>query len=316
MAMRFALIGRTRWLLEAGQQLIDAGHVLALVASAPGRPEYRADLADFEEFARERAAMWLNSPSINEAQTIAAMKQGGADIAISVNWPTLIGAAACGVFPHGILNAHAGDLPRYRGNACPNWAILNGESTVGLCIHAMAPEALDAGPIYVRRHLPLGETVDIADVYAWLDQTIPDAFVEALQLAVTPGFTPEPQQTQRVAPLRCYPRRPEDGRIDWRTSAEQIARLVRASTTPFAGAYCWIDGKERVVLRRVKALPPDPTICAVPGQILGRDQQGAVLVACGHGRLAVQISETETGRPLPGANSYRLTSTIWPYGGS
>ena len=80
-----------------------------------------------------------------------------------MNWLTMIAQSTLALFPWGVLNAHAGDLPRFRGNACPNWAILNGEPLVGLCIHEMIPE-LDAGPVLLRAHFPLSDDIYISDV--------------------------------------------------------------------------------------------------------------------------------------------------------
>ena len=95
-------------------------------------------------------------------------------MAISVNWPNLLTPEVLDLFPDGVWNAHAGDLPRYRGNAAPNWAILSGEDAVILTIHRMSA-GLDEGPILAQRSFPLDETTYISDVYAFLDEAVPHA---------------------------------------------------------------------------------------------------------------------------------------------
>lgn len=306
--MRLAVIGRTPWLLDAARRLRAVGHNIVLVATAPAAPEYAVGEKDFETFARDCGAPFWSGRNLNAPEVVAEMAGVGATVAVSVNWPSLIRSDAVAAFPKGILNAHAGDLPRYRGNACPNWAILNGEAHVGACIHAMDPYAVDAGPIYVRRHLPLTEETYIADVYCWLDESVPAMFEGAIELVSDPGFTPEDQALSPVRPLRSHPRRPEDGRIDWSEPADRIARLVRASSRPFAGAFTWLEGEVHLTVWRARAVVLDHDLAAVPGQIMGRGPEGGVLVACGRDALEIEEADREDGAALPAANRFRLTS--------
>lgn len=305
--MRVAVLGRTHWLLASAAAVAAQGHAIALVATAEAAPEYRAREADFAAFAQEQSAPFFASPDVNARDFIESLRAAQADIAISVNWPTLIRREACESTRYGILNAHAGDLPRYRGNACPNWAILNGEAHVGLCVHAMDPDTLDAGPVYARDRFELDSSVYIADVYSWLDQAVPQLFAKAVENAGILGFVPDDQATCGVRPLRTHPRRPEDGQIDWRSSAVAIARLVRASSRPFAGAFTHLEGQDRVVIWRASIAELDHDVAAVPGQILGRSANGNPLVASGDGIVEIEESVCASGRPLPAANRYRLT---------
>lgn len=305
--MRVAILGRTHWLLASAELIAGQGHAIALVATARAAPEYRASEAQFAAFAQAHNAPFFDAPDINGADFITALRAAEADIAISVNWPTLVRREACESITLGILNAHAGDLPRYRGNACPNWAILNDESHVGLCIHAMDPDALDAGPIYARRKLGLNPDIYIADVYAWLDQTIPPLFAEALANAGRRDFVPEDQAFAGTRPLRTHPRRPDDGRIDWLCDAAAVTRLIRASSRPFAGAFTHLEGKDRVVIWRARVASLDHDVSAVPGQVLGRSSNGNPLVACGAGAIEIEQGECASGRPIPGSNRYRFS---------
>jgi methionyl-tRNA formyltransferase len=70
--------------------------------------------------ARQSGASFHLNPEVNEAVFVRALAESGAQAGVSINWPTLMSADTCAAVPIGILNAHAGDLPRYRGNACPN----------------------------------------------------------------------------------------------------------------------------------------------------------------------------------------------------
>jgi UDP-4-amino-4-deoxy-L-arabinose formyltransferase/UDP-glucuronic acid dehydrogenase (UDP-4-keto-hexauronic acid decarboxylating) len=289
--MRFAALGRTRMLLDGIRACVAAGHEPAFIATAPAAPEYDVREDDFRALAAELGCVFA-----------ATLEEGvHADVAISVNWPTLIDPGFLARFPHGVLNGHAGDLPRFRGNACPNWAILQGESHVVATVHEMAEE-LDAGPIVLQDALPLSDETYVGDVYAWMAATFPRLFAEALTGLESGTITPRPQSGQA---LRCYPRRPEDGWIDWSQPADRIARLVRASAEPFAGAFSALDG-EPITIWRAHAAPLREPSLGVPGQVMAIGA-GEVDVLSGGGRLVLETVETASAGRVPAPDAIRST---------
>lgn len=282
--MRVAAFGRTHWLYDSIVALDKAGHEVVLIGTSPAAPEYKVGEKDFERLASELGCRFFCDISINRAENVALARSLGATVAISVNWPTLMGAEIMAVFAHGIINAHAGDLPRFRGNACPNWAILNGENEVVLTLHQMNME-LDAGPIALKKGLPLTEATYIGDVYQFLDQAIPEAFVEAMDGLNTGALVPMLQSPDPAQSLRCFPRTPEDGEIDWRQPARLIARLVRASAEPFAGAFTQLQGARLTIWRARPDALPYPSL-GVSGQVVRVDaDRGEAWVLAGEGVL-------------------------------
>ena len=103
------------------------------------------------------------------------------DIGISMNYPGIIPQSVIDCFPLGVLNAHGGDLPRYRGNACQAWAILNGEERVGLCIHKMIGGELDSGDIIAREFLQIDINTSITEVWHSMSRRIPSLFLESVK---------------------------------------------------------------------------------------------------------------------------------------
>jgi methionyl-tRNA formyltransferase len=204
----------------------------------------------------------------------------------------VLGEDVIGSFPLGVVNAHAGDLPRYRGNACPNWAILNGEKRIGLCVHMMTPDEVDAGPVVARDYLPVDDETYIGDVYEWLDKRIPLLLSESVSALLQGSATPVPQPSNPQAGLRCYPRKPEDARIVWREPASAILRLIRASSRPFEGAFAQTADARRVTIWRASAFVHAGPFCAVPGQIMLRTPQGPV-IACGDGGILLTSFELD-----------------------
>ena len=264
--LNVALIGRTSMLLSAGKAISADGHRIGLVATCKHSGHEGVTEKDFEAFARALDAPFLMHPELTSPKGLATIASSQCDIAISMNWLNLIPSTVRDLFPLGIFNAHPGDLPRFKGNACPNWAILMGEPKIGLTIHAMVDE-LDAGPIADKSFFEVGEETDISDVYAWLAVGVPEAFRRIIRAASSGYLSFEAQPTDPALGLRCYPRRPEDGRIDWTDSVDDVLRLIRASARPFDGAYSILNAGRRLTIWKACREPAYEPFAAVPGQI-------------------------------------------------
>lgn len=306
--MKLALIGRTQILYQTALALADTGHKIAAVVTAQASPEYTRDAEDFRLLARKLGSDYHLCGSRLSPEALASLR--GCDAAVSVNWVGVLGGDVLGIFPHGVLNAHLGELPRYRGNACPNWAILNGEPHVALSIHCMVPGVLDGGRVLHQRRLPLGPETDIAQVYAWVETAAPTAFAAALKaLGDDPTFRIYDADPDDPEGFRCYPRRPEDGFIQWSDPAERVLRLIRASGPPFAGAYTYADigGRlEKITVLKARSVPGIFHDLAVPGQVLeNRPEEGCTLVACGDAPIALLECRDSSGAVFAPASRWR-----------
>lgn len=282
--MKLAVLGRTAWLYDAVTQLRERGHEIVAVATAPAAPEYRVTERDFESLAAE-----LGCPfSLGTDAMASASATAPADAVISVNWLTRVPPQFLDRFEHGVLNGHPGALPRFRGNAAPNWAIIAGDPEIVATVHRMDP-GLDSGPILAQRSLRVSDTTYIGDVYAFLDDAFPSLFAEVVEGLEAGTLKARPQDPSHA--LRAYPRLPRDGELDWNHSADELARVVRASAEPFAGAYSWLD-TERVTIWRAHHEPLQEPSLGTPGQVAEvRRQTGEVAVLTGKGLLVLEEVE-------------------------
>jgi len=298
--MRVAALGRTRLLYETIRRLAAAGHQITLIGTCRAAPEYDIREDDFRNLAERLGAAFLLTQDINGPEALGRLSQARSEVAVSVNWINLIGREACGSFPHGILNAHAGELPRYRGNAPVAWAILQGEARVGVTIHRMDPDEVDAGPVLLTDHYSLTDATYVGEVHRFLERRIPELFAEAITGISNGTIVARPQPGDPAVSLRCYPRRPEDGLVDWAAGAVAIGRLVRASAEPFSGAFTDFRGERLTIWRARPELWPCPSL-AIPGQIVRRDRNsGEVGVATGDGVLILEeIESDQSGRGRP-----------------
>ena len=302
--MKIALLGRTRELLNAGRMLIEHGHEITLVATARGENYYEVGPKEFEEFARNVGANYLYGSKINNIESIEILRDSDAEIALSINWPILLDANVCAAFPHGIINAHAGDLPRFRGNACPNWAILTGEKVLGLCLHQMEGGRLDSGPVFLRDYFNLTSNTYISEIYKWMANRIPYMFCELVNGIEKKEIKAVHQTLNTNEWLRCYPRRSDDARIDWREDAVSIHRLIRASSKPLDGAFSFLENKYRITIWRADLYNHPGDFLAVPGQLMMIIDNKPVF-ACGTGALVLTEYSIEEAEGISMLSSLR-----------
>lgn len=287
--MKIAAIGRTEILYDTIEDLLKNNHDVRLIITSKEAPEYTKTSKDFEELANEIGAKYIYTNKLDEFKE--EIKKADCEIAISLNYSSIISQDVIDLFTFGVLNAHGGDLPRYRGNACQAWAILNGEEKIGLCIHSMIGGEIDSGNIIARKYIPISINTKISDIYKKVQNLTPDLFLEAInKLSENKYYILETQSKDPKDALRCYPRIPEDGRIDWNKSNIEILRLINASNKPYSGAYCFYEDK-KLIIWDAELFEDDENCLSVVGQVANIEKDGSILVICGNGKL--KINEIE-----------------------
>jgi methionyl-tRNA formyltransferase len=278
-------MGRSRLLLDSIEHLADRGHRFGVIVTAPESAEYDVTPAEFAELAKRLGCDYHLTTKAGSAEVGESVRRRGVTAGISVNWQYVLPSSFLELFPVALLNLHLGNLPDYKGNATVNWAILRGEKEIHANVHRMVAD-LDAGDILAREPIAIDEGTYVGDVLAEATRLAPELFERALRsLGEDPGACLARGQREG---LRCYPRLPQDGLIDWTRSAVDVIRLVRASSRPYPGAFSYL-GDRRVVLWRAR-VAPETAFLAVAGHVLGPDPDGTRLrVACGAG--AVDLEE-------------------------
>lgn len=207
------------------------------------------------------------------------------------------------------INVHHGDLPRYRGRANLNWAIINGRESIGLSIH-QAVEELDAGGIYHTWKIPIEESDYIADLYAKVNESIRNHLSEVVEGVLNGDLHPCPQTG---TPTYCCTRLPNDGKINWNTDAVKIRNLIRGVSRPFSGAFTHIDQDtaEKLTLWSADLLPSKIYEGNIPGRIARVIPGKGVEILTGTSPLLItDISyrgEERTADQVLGSTSLTLT---------
>lgn len=292
MKIKIAAIGRTQYLYKSILELQKNGFEIVLIITCKEAPEYKKGVQDFKLLAQKIGCNFLVTSKINTPEIKLLIENLQPDIAISVNWKTIIGEKIINSFPFGIINAHLGDFPRYRGNATPNWAIISNEKKVFTILHLMTKE-LDAGPIILKKRIPITKMTYIGDVYQSFEKNLPKMFGEAIKGLLMGTIKPKKQPKNPKLSLRCYPRIPQDGEIDWKKSAQDISKLVRASAEPFSGAYTFLDGKKLIIWRGYSENPKFP-ILGTPGQVAERRENvGEAVIITGKNFFVMEEVEMD-----------------------
>lgn len=297
--MRVVLLAYQTWGHRVLEALLASRHEVVLVVThPPSNDAYETIWLDsVEDLARGQGIRTLVKARPDD-ETASEVREAAADIAVACNWRTWIPPEIFRAPRLGTLNVHDSLLPAYAGFAPLNWALINGETEVGVTAHLM-DEELDRGDIVLQHRVPVGPA-----------DTVVDLFGRTLELfgPITIGGLDHLEhgtgERLRQDPGRAsffHRRSVEDSRIDWSWPAASIANLVRAQVDPYPNAFAFHGGRRL----RILSASVSPNRCGgTTGRIFSRQGDGVVVV-CGpephrgrnHG-LVVERLRTDDGEDL------------------
>ena len=251
--------------------LLDAGVAVALVVTHRDDPHERVWFASVAALAQERGIVTLLDPSADDI--LASMQRLRPDFLFSFYYRRMLPETILGLASRGAYNLHGSLLPKYRGRAPVNWAIVHGESETGATLHEMTARP-DAGRIVDQQAVPIGPDDTALEVF----RRVTDAAEQVLRRSIRPLLQGQVSLKENDLSKGSYfgARRPEDGRIDWRKSAREIHDLVRAVAPPYPGAFC-----DRIEVYRTRL-----TDLPAPGREPGPYREGGQWFAlCGDGKV-------------------------------
>ncbi len=208
------------------------------------------------------------------------------DLLFSLYFRQVLPTAVLAIPRVAALNLHGSLLPKYRGRAPTNWAVLHGETETGVTLHYMT-EKPDAGDIVAQRAVPIGPEETAFEVFRKQVDAARALLADVWPL-LTAGTAPRiPQDHARATTYGR--RRPEDGRIDWTRPAAQVANLVRAVAPPYPEAFTSFRGKRLFIASasaRAEAKgtghPGEVLACRSDGILVAAGERGTVLVRSCH----------------------------------
>ncbi len=289
--LRIAFAGTPEFAATALAALLQAGHQVVVVYTQPDRPAGRGHKlmpSPVKSLAFDRNLPIAQPRNFKTQESLEKLREWQPDIMIVAAYGIILPQSALDIPRLGCLNIHASLLPRWRGAAPIQRAIQAGDSETGITIMQMEA-GLDTGPMLLKRAIPIQENESAGSLHDRLAVLGGQAIVEAL--AELTSLVPEIQDESRA----CYAKKlgKQEGAIDWRLSAQEIHRTLRAFT-PWPGTYSFNQGEQVKILQaQVVAGGSQPA----PGTIEKRDSNG-ILVACGTDSLLITKLQLPGAKPL------------------
>jgi methionyl-tRNA formyltransferase len=251
--------------------LLDARVEVALVVTHRDDPQERIWFASVAELARSKGIDTVRDP--DSGALLARLRAIAPDFIFSFYYRRMLPPDVLASAKRGAYNMHGSLLPKYRGRAPVNWAVLNGETETGATLHEMVAKP-DAGRIVDQQAVPIGPDDLAVDVF----RRVTDAAEAVMRRSIAPLLAGTATLRPNDVTQGSYfgGRRPQDGRIDWHKSAREIHNLVRAVAPPYPGAFC-----DRLKINRTQTVER-----RAPTAQLGAFREGGEWFAlCGDGKV-------------------------------
>jgi methionyl-tRNA formyltransferase len=287
--MKLIFAGTPEFAAQALAAIVDAGHEVALVLTQPDRPAGRGmalQPSPVKKFALEKGLPIFQPLSLKDAEAQARVAAVGAEVMVVAAYGLILPQVVLDMPRLGCINIHGSLLPRWRGAAPIQRALLAGDAETGVCIMQMEA-GLDTGPVLLRGAFSIESDDTSATLHDRLAALGARLVVEAL------GKLPLPAEAQTADGV-TYAHKIEkaEALIDWHKSAIELDRHIRAFN-PFPGAQVLFKG-QTIKLWQASAVAGDGEF----GQILAVDRN-QLLVACGEGALAIRELQKAGGKRLP-----------------
>jgi methionyl-tRNA formyltransferase len=269
--------------------LIAARHEVALVITQPDRPGHRNKIlpTPVKQAAQKHGLHVYQPDRIGSPESIAQIRWANPELMVVVAYGQILPPEVLEIPPRGVVNIHASLLPRHRGAAPINQAILDGDTATGITIMLM-DEQLDHGPILAQRSHPIGPETTASALTTELA-----GLGAALLVEVLADLDNHPPKAQDHGSATVAPRlRKEDGDLDWSVPAAEIDRRVRA-LNPWPGTAATLADRHLKVLQ---GRPADGS--GKPGEIIRTSGDG-LLVGTGRGAYLVEEVQLPSRRPMP-----------------
>ncbi|MEQ4700685.1 bifunctional UDP-4-amino-4-deoxy-L-arabinose formyltransferase/UDP-glucuronic acid oxidase ArnA [Providencia rettgeri] len=214
------------------------------------------------------------------------------DVIFSFYYRDMLSEELLAIAPKGAFNLHGSLLPKYRGRAPINWALLKGESETGVTLHKMVAKA-DAGDIIAQEKVVITDTDTSLTLHAKVREAAEVLLDKTLPLIEAGSYKAVAQDESQAT---YFGRRTaEDGLINWNDSAKDVNCLIRAVTEPYPGAFTYL-GARKMVIWRARVL--DDNQGKPAGTVLSSDP---LRIACGQGAIEVISGQSETGLYMQGS---------------
>lgn len=296
MKPRAAFMGTPEFAVPCLAALLEVADV-ALVVTQPDKPQGRGlALAPppVKQLALERGIEVFQPAKARDGSLRDALRARALDFALVVAYGKILPADVLSAPRLGCLNVHASLLPRWRGAAPIQWAIVSGDAQTGVCLMQM-DVGMDTGPVLERRVVDIGENETGGELFARLSQLSGELVRASIPAFVRGELAPEPQSESGATHARMIEK--HDGALDFAEPAQAVHDRARGFH-PWPGAFTAIDGR-RVKVHRTRIEARDGALGA-PGAVLSAGERG-IVVACAPGAVRLEELQLEGKKRMDAA---------------
>lgn len=282
--------GTPQFAVPSLQALIDADEPINLVVCQPDKPKgrgHKMSMPAVKELALKHGIIVLQPHSVRDEAFIEQIRSLHPEFIITAAYGKILPKQILDIPTVGCLNVHASLLPKYRGPAPIQHALLNGEKTTGVTIMLM-DEGVDTGDIILQKAIEIVDTDTSATLFDKLSKLGASALLEAMQGLRNGSLSPVHQIGE---PSYAPQLNKDDGRIDWDKPAKQIVNLIRAMT-PWPSAFCYL-GSERLKILLAKA-----SYGTLPAGKLDTSSTDTIKVGTAEGILEILKLQPEGKKPM------------------
>lgn len=301
--MRLIFMGTPDFAVPVLARLLDDGHDVAAVFTQPDKPAGRGNKLQappVKSLALERGIEVFQPSKIKTNEEVrAAFERIRADACVVAAYGRILPEWMLGLPRLGCINVHASLLPKYRGAAPINWAIASGERETGITIMQM-DAGLDTGPMLARRAVEIGAEETAEELSARLAQVGAELLSETLPRIERGEVRHFPQNDSEATYAPILKR--EDGLIDWRLSAREIADRIRGFQ-PWPGTYTIFRGARLILWRAQETVFQEEVREIEPATIVDADKSGFTIACSGPTFLRVEELQIE-GKRRTGARDF------------
>lgn len=297
--IRTVFMGTPAFALQTLQGLIDAGCNLVGVYTQPDRPKGRGkQLAapPVKELAQQHDIPVYQPGKLRQPEAVAELEALAPDLIVVVAYGQILPKSVLEIPRHGCINVHASLLPKYRGAAPINKAIIDGETETGITTMYM-DVGLDTGDMLIKKTLSIGTEETAGELHDRLASLGRETMEETLRKLCAGTLQREVQDDDQSTYASMMKK--EDGRIDWNLSATDIHNKIRG-LDPWPGAYTSLNNE----LLKLARTSPEATDGGKPGSIVSADKTG-VRIACASGTLLVKELQLAGRKRLVAADFLR-----------
>ncbi len=291
---RIVFAGTPEFALASLKALVESGNAPIAVLTQPDRPAGRGKrlrLSPVKQYAQEQGIDVLQPESLRDEDVVTRLAALAPDIIIVAAYGLLLPQTVLDIPGAGCLNVHASLLPRWRGAAPIQAAILAGDQQTGACLMSMTA-GLDCGPVYARAALQIGAEETAGELHDRLAAAGAELLTKHLAEIIDATLTAQEQDESDAS--YAHKIRTSDAMMDWQQPAEKLARLVRAFN-PVPGAYFMFDD-DRIKCWNAIATGGD----APAGTVIAAGPDG-IEIACAAGALRLLSLQRPGKRPVTAA---------------